>query len=216
MKKTIALLLTLVLCLSLCACGDSADAPNITGDNSNTDLSLIIYDKKGTPYLNAPKIAEFVETIELTTDNWMEYIKAYCYSYEEEIIEKDAFGEIVSAETITHTNYQLGAGNERYHCFEDAVIELKDKATGELITYVFDYAGHLITKDFNLDNYECTRIKGCLHFINFPEGILSASESITIAGKDAGGVFTAGHSLMLERGTNAVMGYSRSAVWHTW
>ena len=213
MKKALSLILALVMCLSLCACGDSADTPSTTDDNNNTDVSLIIYDKKGTPCLNARKIDEFVETIELTTDNWREYIKVY--SYEVEKVKKDAFGEIVSTETITYN--QLGAGNEQQHCFEDVVIELKDKATGEMITYVFDYAGHIIKKEFNLDNYECIRIKGYLHFINFPEGTLSTSESITIVAKDeAGELFTRGHSLMLEQGTNAVMGYSSSAVWHSW
>ena len=212
MRKALSLILVLVMCLSLCACGDSANTPGTTGDN-NTDASLIIYNKKGTPYLNARKIAEFIETIELTTDNWKEYIKVY--SYEEEKVVKDAFGEIVSTETITHN--QLGAGNERQHCFEDVVIELKEKATGEMITYVFDYAGHTVEKEFNLDNYECTRIKGCLHFINFPEGTLSASESLTIGAKDeAGELFTGGHSLTLHQGTNAVAGYSSSAVWHAW
>lgn len=196
MKKILILLLALALCLSLCAChkdGQNSDDPiqfgddNVVqqgGDGSAKEKPLIIHTENGTTLINEARFLECVEVVELTTENWQQYLKDYSYSYDEEKTETDAFGEVVSSEIITHTGRLLGAGNERIHGFVDGAIELKNKATGELKTYKFAYCGcpiseeqevHMdgsnyqaIPDDFSFDNYKCTRIEGLLYYLNLP------------------------------------------------
>ena len=159
MKKRILLLLTVTLCVFLCACGGIGN-----GDKN----ASILTEKEGVVCINRDKFSEILERVELTTENWSEYIKVY--SYDEERITRDAFGEVTSSEIIKH--YCIGAGNERYHQFQDAVLELKNKETGELTVYYLDrhdeYDGCYVSEDFNLADYECTRIKGRLYFVNIP------------------------------------------------
>lgn len=153
MKKRI-LLLVIVLCGFLCSCGKS---------------NSLLIEEDGLTCINYDKFSEIIEPVELTKENWKDYIKFY--SYEEKIIETDDFGEIVSTEIITH--YSLGAGNERYHQFQDAVLELKNKETGELTIYNFGHQNEIdVDKGFDLDNYECTRIKGILYFVDLPKEVL--------------------------------------------
>ena len=121
----------------------------------------------GTPALNAVLVSEHIDRIELTVDNWKDYIKVY--QYDVEVVEKDAFGEVISTETKTIT--RLGSGTEQYYCL-DATIELQNKETGEFITY--DGTGHdFILRDLiDLDAYECTRIKGYLYFFDFTDEVM--------------------------------------------
>lgn len=163
MKRIFALALVVALCLSLVACGGDAT-------NSKTKNPLLLYYESSAVntnvFINIDRLADILEIVELTTENWKEYIKVYSYSIEK--VETNAFGEVTSSETNTY--YQLGAGNERYHCFENVAIELKNKATGELTIYEFNYAGEDdIPEDFDLNNYECTRIQGKLVFADLPE-----------------------------------------------
>lgn len=155
MKKRILLLLAAMLCACLCACGGST---SVNGNN-------VLTEREGVVCIKRDKFSEILEKVELTTENWKDYIKFY--SYDEEIVHKDEFGEITSSEIVTH--YCLGAGNERYHQFQETVLELKNKETGELTIYNFDHENtYDVSEDFNLDNYECTRIKGRLYFVDIP------------------------------------------------
>ena len=77
MKKVFALFLALLLCFSLTACGGGRE---------------VISGFDGTPALNRNLIGNHIERVELTVDNWSDYIKEY--SYDVELIEKDAFGEV--------------------------------------------------------------------------------------------------------------------------
>lgn len=56
------------------------------------------------------------------------------------------------------------------------IIELKNKATGELSIYEFERYGETndlnVDEDFNLENYECTRIRGSIYYINVSVGDL--------------------------------------------
>lgn len=224
MKKLIALLLVAVMCLSLVACSNeetpntkdnsetmgnnSATSENI-GDigNSNTETSnntteepVLLYDSNGEAWFNKKVLPDLVETIELTTDNWREYIKAY--SYDTETVEKDAFGEIVSSEI--NTWYRLGAGNERYHLFNGVAIELKNKETGELTIYEFDYNGYSISADFNLDNYECTRIQGNLYFLDFSDAVFAERDWIGLGEMQGEMLVLYPGGFQLDAGTNAI------------
>ncbi len=175
MKKFIALLLSVAMFLSLVACGNDtatdAQKNEDAEEAEEEEEESITIEKDGVVYIRQSKFGELLERVELTTENWKDYIKVY--SGVEETIHKDAFGEVVSTESTTF--YYIGADNERYHQFQDAVIELKNKETGELTVY--DLAGNgsmlsqscYVTEDFNLDDYECTRIKGRLYFVDLPE-----------------------------------------------
>lgn len=226
MKKILALLLVAVMCLSLVACGggetsntndnnetlgnnsatngtvdDTGNNNTETGDNT-TENPVLLYDGSGKAWFNKKVLPDLVETIELTTENWREYIKAYSYNIEK--VEKDPFGEVVSTQIITR--YMLGAGNERYHFFNGVAIELKNKETGELTIYELDDIGYSIAADFNLDNYECTRIQGNLYFLNFPDEIFSVSDSFGFAEKDGEEIlyYSIMYSFALEEGTKAI------------
>ena len=160
MKKALFLILALVLCLSLCACGSGGKE--------------VISGFDGTPALNMNLVDKHIDRVELTVDNWNEYIKEY--SYDIEIVERDAFGEITKAEKVTV--YRLGYGTEKYHCLS-ATIELKHKQTGEIVTFgemlasnVVEDIGAVRFEPFHLDEYECTRIKGYLYFIDYPDEVI--------------------------------------------
>lgn len=188
------------MCLSLVACANSNTKINTgatknpskidTGstensaeiDSTSTENPVLLYDTNGTAYFNRKVLPDLVETVELTTENWREYIKAYSYNIEE--VEKDPFGEVTSTQIITRSI--LGAGNERYHFFDGVAIELKSKETGELTIYEFNYNGYEYgtSADFNLDDYECTRIQGNLYFLNFPDEIFSVSNFFCFAEMD--------------------------------
>ena len=183
MKKLFALLLAAVMCLSLVACG---------GGKS------VVSGFEGTPALSMKSIGDHIERVELTVDNWKDYIKEY--SYDVEMVEKDAFGEVTKREKMTV--YRLGYGTERYHCLS-ATIELKHKQTGEILllgemlaSNIVEDIGAVRLEPFHLDEYECTRIKGYLYFIDYPEEVMeevvtvydrwgynAANASITITSK---------------------------------
>ena len=167
MKKIILNLITLAMCLCLCACNQN-NGSGSTDNNQNVNLKSVLFTKDGVVSIKYNKFGKLIERIELTTDNWKDYVKVY--SYEEKRVSYDAFGEVVSTEVSTL--YTLGPGNERYYQFYDAVIELKDKNTGELVTYYLTPEADEITQEFNLDNYDCTRIKGILYFVNLPKEAL--------------------------------------------
>ena len=185
MKKLLALLLAAVMCLSLAACGGGEETPQANDnnsteqgeqsggemqndDNASTNEMLVVSGTDGTPALNGNMVGNYIECVELTVDNWREYLKVY--TYDVEVVEKDAFGEITNTEVVEV--FCLGYGNNRYHSFE-AIIELQHKETGETLFanmelgYVF-----LLASDGNLDEYECTRIQGNIYFFNFPEEVL--------------------------------------------
>lgn len=159
MKKLLALLLAAVMCLSLVACGGGKE---------------VVSGFDGTPALNTKFIDEHITRVELTTDNWKDYIKEY--SYDVEVVEKDAFGEITNTEKVTV--YRLGYGTEKYHCLS-ATIELKHKPTGEVVVLGQSLASNIVEdisviqyEPIDLDEYECTRIKGYIYFIDYSEEVM--------------------------------------------
>ncbi len=184
MKKALSLLLALVLCLSLCACkkddggienpGQQIGSSGQQQDENNSEIEvpLVVQQGGGSKYINTVRLHEIVETIQLTTENWKDYIRVYSYSFDVVEAERDAFGEVVSTKTTTVTRCQIGADNTRYHCFEGVAIELKNKSTNEVISYPFSYDGHELEEAIDLSQYECTRIQGVLYFVDLPEEVI--------------------------------------------
>lgn len=170
MKRLLILLFATILCLSIAACSNvkivSGGKDVVTGYEVGTG--------NATPALNLNVVNKHISRVELTVDNWRDYIKEY--SYDVEIVEKDAFGEIVKAENITI--YRLGYGTEKYYCLS-ATIELKHKQTGEIVTFGERLPTNLVEdicavqyKPFQLNEYECTRIAGYMYFIDYSEEVM--------------------------------------------
>lgn len=180
MKKALFYLLTIALCFALFACDDEINDPSgnvgdeVAGATEQTEgEALVLYDEEeGYTFINQNRFAEIVEVIELSADNWMDYIGVVTYT--EQIVQTDAFGEIVSTET--KTVYTLGAKAEKCYYFYDFAIEFKDKTTGEM--KIYDRLDRF-SEDFDLDQYECTRIKGKLCLIDVPkEAIMQGKDGI--------------------------------------
>lgn len=159
MKRLLIMLFITGLCLSMVAC--SSGKKVVTG-----------YD--GTPALNLDTVNKHITRVELTVDNWRNYIKEY--SYDVEIVEKDAFGEIIKAENVTI--YRLGYGTEKYYCLS-ATIELKHKQTGEIVTFGENLPTNIVKdicavqyEPFQLNEYECTRIAGYMYFIDYSDEVM--------------------------------------------
>lgn len=218
MKRIIALLLAAVMCLSLVACGgetlNTSETPNAndnsstqqseqlsgestesetknetidnvestTTDGSNAEEAPFVVFYEDRDWFNLIKFKTDVEIIELTVENWKDYIKVCSYD-----------------------RCLLGAGRERYHCFENVVMELKNKETGEVTTFEFGFDGYSVANDFSLDAYECTKIEGYLYYLNFPEEALAPYEAITLAYiEEDGDVSPQPGTLKLDSKTNAV------------
>lgn len=200
MKKALSLLLAFVLCLSLCACGDSQDTQLQLPDNGNSENSstsqseeplIIEYISSGKPIINRKRFSELIEMVELTTENWTDYIEV-C-SYTKKTIIRDAFGEITSEET--KICYELGAKGDKYYYYRDIAIELNHKITGETVilqsvgdSNCIDFA---ITEDFSLNEYECTRIKGTLYLVDVPIEVIAecddGNREFFVGSNDMGG-----------------------------
>lgn len=76
MKKTIALLLALLMCLSLCACGGKAEAPETAASTTQATTELSTTDATTTlPEETAPQ----EQVIEISLNNWQDYHEAKEY-----------------------------------------------------------------------------------------------------------------------------------------
>ena len=193
MKKLLSLVLALLLCLCLCACGSDTDNRNDKTTNTTEEKhneageAWVIYDKNGSPYVNKDKLAKTLEIVQLTTENWRSYIKVYSY------------------DGIQNC---LGAGNERYHQYNNVSVELKHKATGEVVTYEWsDYSGQdgpVVAADFDLDNYECSKISGRIFFFELPEEF-SSSDSFRIAWYEGELMMASATPFLIMEGTKAIV-----------
>ena len=185
MKRALCLIFALVMCLTLCACGDD-EVPDGT-QKPFPEHPLVIQGIDGNGYLNIERLNEIIEVVELTTDNWRDYIKVHPYT--EEKVSYDAFGEVTSTETVVH--YLLGVGEDRYHQFDNVIIELKNKSNGELSIHRRNQnegGGPLpsVSADFDIDDYECTRIKGTVYFVDLPEEVIWREGNNTYFGLGGG------------------------------
>jgi len=162
----IALFLTVLLFVSLVACGGS-DSGTATG--SRTQADVIGKDLNGDVCIKEKKFGEIIEKVELTPENWQDYL--HIFSYEQVTIERDVFGEIISE--YTNTVNLLGAKTDRYHGFSHpTAIELIHKETGERKVLEFYHEGAYVDAEFDLNDYEFSRITGTIFFIDIPEEVI--------------------------------------------
>ena len=73
MKKTISLLLALVLCMSLCACGGGGDAGIETTEKSYEEVRAALVGEWGMLYFDDSAAATVYEFRENGTGNWFRY-----------------------------------------------------------------------------------------------------------------------------------------------
>ena len=177
MKKALSLILALVLCLSLCACGwGYFDTPFTTDANNNVineqdttdtqEKGIVLYnEEEGYFFINQERFSELYTVVELTTENWQDYLEVY--SWEHTTTDTNAFGEVTSQNTVT--KHSFGAKGGKYYYFINFAIELKNKETGELADYSSVVEPASLIENSSLDQYECTRIKGTLYLIDIPE-----------------------------------------------
>lgn len=149
-------MLSLLICFSTCSC-------NTTGSvNNNT--------KKGT--ISKEELLADAEYIELTTENWKDYIEIK----EVEVIEKDAFGE----ETGRHTTTRMELKKNCY-ISEDNAIRITftyDNGIGEYYEMTHDYSFYdgpiyegrrwdlLAIFEYGVS---CEKIKGTILKTNIPD-----------------------------------------------
>ena len=92
MKKAISLLLALVMCLSLCACGKEKEEPSASYiEEVENTVDMTETEQKSVE--TEPVIVETepkLEIVELTLDNWQEYFEFV----DNPNFQKDAFGEV--------------------------------------------------------------------------------------------------------------------------
>ncbi len=172
MKKVLALLLAALMCLSFVACEEEEEPEE-----------LLLTNDEGLVMINEHRFGECIdEVVELTVENFKDYFDVI--SYTETVVEKDAFGEVVSTQEVEHRI--LCVKTEKYHRYEDVVIELKNKETEELIVFeeipcFLEYHRNFSSnpkkvKEFDISKYECTRIKGRIYFVTLPEEAVRSLE----------------------------------------
>lgn len=161
MKKVVLLLLAALMCLSFVAC----DSENEKKTRIDKDSPLVIM-YNDEPAINFYRFGECIdEVVELTVENFKDYFDVI--SYTETVVEKDAFGEVVSTQEVERRI--LGAKTEKYHRYEEVVIELKNTETDAKTIFDFEMYGKWVEGDLDLDKCECTRIKGRIYFLTLPE-----------------------------------------------
>jgi len=146
------------------------------GINTNVESDeLVVLSSNGIKGINYGRFGECLTVVSLTIDNWREYIDVLTYN--EEFVRKDEFGEVISSGIAT--NRVLGVKTNKYYYFENCLIELKNVKTQATTIYSFlgkglEGWGNKMSEDFNLNDYECTRIKGKIYFVDLPKEVIYA------------------------------------------
>ncbi len=105
MKKALSLLLALVMCLALCACGSKEASPNVQNEQVETTPSTQEVPTETTVPESTSTPEPTYETVEITMDNWQEYFefrtkRDFMYSAFNELTEVDLFYYLVVKDGI--------------------------------------------------------------------------------------------------------------------
>ena len=172
MKKRIFCVLTCLLCLSTTACETTHNTTIDTTEStsiSETTTHPLIFENSGQIMIYYDRFHECIKNVVyLDTENWKDYLDVITYTEQQSI--KDAFGEIISTEKIDHA--VLGVKTDMYHRCEDVLIELQHIQTNEKTIIRIGDCNDNIPNNFDLNAYECTRIKGRIYFVDLPEEVI--------------------------------------------
>ena len=134
MKKTIALLLAVIMCFSLFACSGN-DEENRNNDPQNNHGENVENNEKseykreitdeGYVVISTAEFASYITKIELTIENWQEYLEIVELTEQE----RNGFGEIINSYTST----EFTAKNAIGCYFDDVAINFADIQTGAKI-----------------------------------------------------------------------------------
>lgn len=94
-RKIFVLLIALVMCF-VCACGKKTEQ-EVTVKKGESDTTVVT--------ISEEQLAERLEKVTLTTENWNEYFDDY--EYTDHRVEKDASGEIVREYDVTYRGFGL-------------------------------------------------------------------------------------------------------------
>ncbi len=130
---------------------DSNEGDICVGEGSN---ELVVLSSRGIQGINLDRFGECLTVVSLTIDNWRDYI------------------EVITDNSLR----EFGIKTNKYHYAEKVNFQLKHIETQETIDCSIRTApfffGNGLSQDFNLDDYECTEIKGKIYFVNLPNGVI--------------------------------------------
>ena len=175
MKKFISLVLVLIMCLSLVACGREASKANGSQANNSATQQKRETTEEGYGIISRKEFASCVTKIELTAENWKEYLEIA----EITDAERNAFGEVTESKTSTECIVKNALGWN----FTDVAMYLNVISTGESL-YCEDMSYQLWGSNYRLDwsKYEiddltCEKITGSVLVLNnVPEECISFYE----------------------------------------
>lgn len=135
--------------------GGESNEGDTSGVGEGSD-ELVVW-SSGIQCINLDRFGECLTVVSLTIDNWRDYI---------DIITKNSIRE-------------FGIKTNKYHYVEKVHFKLKHNETQEtkdcsISTSPWGPMGEYngLSEDFNLDNYECTEIKGKIYFVNLPNEVI--------------------------------------------
>jgi len=156
--------------------------PEDTEPEPDDEESLIVYVAEASgekyPAINEKLLNDYIEIIEITTDNWKDHLSVL-YG------EDDVYGG--ESEKVV----LLGVDTNRYHAYSCFELTLKHIGTGEEIRVLFSvmsgfycynpgYIGPYENfSDFNIDDYICTSVSGIskIVFFDLPEEAILKTDS---------------------------------------
>ena len=197
MKKFLAILSVAVMSFSLVACGGPTNDKNKpqtnesgsqqeTEVNNTTQKETENTDEKnefkrettedGYIVISKKEFASYITKVELTTENWKEYIDITEITEEE----RNGFGEIEKSNTFTGCTFK----NVAACYFDDVAIDFKITETGESLYCEGRFAEIVVPNDYNfawenysIDDFTCEKIIGNLIIVKeFPNECLSSYE----------------------------------------
>lgn len=135
--------------------GSSENVSGSTTSSGNVESNeLVVLSSNGIKGINYKRFGECLTVVSLTIDNWRDYIDVITYN----------------------TRRELGIKTNKYHYIEKCRFKLKHIETQETIDWSFPDTstrwGEGLAENFNLDDYECTEIKGKIYFVDFPSGVI--------------------------------------------
>ncbi len=177
MKKLLVALLVGVMSFSFVACGgkDSQQGTEQTDKNNNNKFERETTEE-GYVVISKKEFASYITKVELTTENWKEYLEIVELKEEE----RNGFGEVVNSET----SIECTAKNVIGCYFDDVAIDFNVIETGEKVYCEGQFHRVITPNDYNdswegytVDDFACEKIVGTLlMFKGVPDECLASYE----------------------------------------